>query len=154
MARRKQLKGVAGNIVQWCLSRNFDYEGYWAIGQLYGYTQENDTNECVIDLVNEYVPNEVTDIRFAEATKLLLGTLHSELDSLKIPDWWVKEAKIIFTFNTDYQKKYHFFASGLGGKPAMCLVEITTDLGKTYTKEGGCNVWVHAPEKESRRYGF
>ena len=56
--------------------------------------------------------------------------------------------------NTDYKKKYHLWASGLGGKPAMCLVEITTDLGKTYTKEGGCNVWVHNPEKESRRYGF
>lgn len=154
MARRKQLKGIAGNIVQWCLSRNFDHEGYWAVGQLYAYTQENGTNEYVIDLVNEYVPNEVTDIRFSGATKLLSGTLHSELDSLKIPDWWVKEAKIIFTFNTDYQKKYHLFASGLGGKPAMCLVEITTDLGKTYTKEGGCNVWVHNPKKESRRYGF
>ncbi|MDH1316387.1 hypothetical protein N5C36_20150 [Shewanella xiamenensis] len=154
MARRKQLKGVAGNIVQWCLSRNFDYQGYWAVGLLYAYAQENGTNECVINLVNEHAPNEVTGVKFSEAIKLLSCILQRDLESLKIPDWWVKDAKVIFTFNTDDKKKYHLWASGLGGKPAMCLVEITTDLGKTYTKEGGCNVWVHNPEKESRRYGF
>ncbi|MEO3879474.1 hypothetical protein [Rheinheimera fenheensis] len=154
MARRKQLKGVAGNIVQWCLSRNFDYQGYWAVGQLYAYAQENGTNECVISLVNEHVQSELSGVMFSETIKLLSRILQRDLESLKIPDWWVKDAKVTFTFNTDYQKKYHLWACGLGGTPAMCHVEITTDLGKTYTKAGGCNVWVHNPEKESRRNGF
>lgn len=154
MARRKQLKGVAGNLLQWSLSRNFDCNGYWAVGQLYAYAEENNTNELVIELVNNYVPNEVVGIKFSEAFNLLLRCFQRDLESLKIPDWWVKNAKIIFTFDTEYQNKYHFWASALGGKPAMCKVIIITDQDRTYTKESGCNVWVHNPKKEDRRYGF
>ncbi|MBQ4845045.1 hypothetical protein [Pseudoalteromonas sp. MMG005] len=55
MARRKQLKNVAGNIAQWCLSRNFDYEGYWAIGQFYAEAKANSTNEVVINLIEQFV---------------------------------------------------------------------------------------------------
>jgi hypothetical protein len=154
MARRKQLKGVAGNLVQWCLSRNFDHQGYWAVGQLYAYAEEHGTDKFVIDLVDDYVPNGAAGVKFSEAIKLLLCILRKDIKSLKIPDWWVKDIQVIFTFNTEYQKKYHFWASALGGKPAMCLVKITTDQGKVYAKESGCNVWVHNPKKESRRYGF
>lgn len=111
MARRKQLKGVAGNLVQWCLSRNFDHEGYWAVGQLYANAKENGSNECVIYLVNEYVLNEGTGIKYSETIKLLSRILQRDLDSLKIPDWWIKDAKVTFSFDTDYQKKYHLWAS-------------------------------------------
>ena len=154
MARRKQLQGVAGNLVQWCLSRNFDHKGYWAVGQLYAYAEAHNTNEFVINLVGPYASNEAVDLEFSKAIKSMSGTFRRDLNSLNIPDLWVKSVQVIFTFNVEYQKKYHFWASSLGGKPAMCLVKIATDLGKIYTKESGCNVWTHNPKKESRRSGF
>lgn len=154
MPRRKQLKGIAGNIVQFCLSRNFDDQGYWAVGQLYAYAQENNSNEFVINLVNEYTPNEVVTERLSRVNYVLSRLLKRELETLKIPNWWIKDVEVIFTFETEYQKKYHSHTSSLGGKPAMCQVKITSDLNKTYIKEYGYNVWVHDPEKEYRRYGF
>ncbi len=49
MARRRQLKGIAGNLAQWCLSRNFDSEGYWAVGKLYAAAKELGVSEIVFD---------------------------------------------------------------------------------------------------------
>lgn len=154
MARRKQLQGVAGNLVQWCLSRNFDYEGYWAPGQFYAYAEANGTDEVEFHLMEQFVPIHVEAIKFSSAIQLLSRILKRELDSNKIPDVWLRDVIITFKFNTVYQHEYHLWASALGGRPFMCKVEITTDLGKIYKKESGCNVWVHNPIKEQRRYGF
>ena len=154
MARRSQIKGIAGNIAQWCLSRNFDCEGYWAIGQLYAYAEANGQSEIVLDLVEEFIPAEVKDLNNTTVIKLVSDFLQKNLDASKIPSDWLKEVKVTFKFNTKYQHKYHCWGSGLGGKPFVCTVEITTDLGRTYSKEYGCNVWVHNTKRESRRYGF
>jgi hypothetical protein len=154
MARRKQLKGVAGNIGQWCLSRNFDYEGYWALGQFFVHAEANGTEEIVIKVIEEFVPIHAEGIKFSSAIKLLSGVLKRDIISNNIPDWWLKDVSVIFRFNASFEHKYHYWGSGLGGKPFMCVVNITTDLGKTYSKESGCNVWVHNPKREQRRYGF
>jgi hypothetical protein len=76
MARRKQLKGVAGNLAQWCLSRNFDHQGYWAVGQLYAHAEDNNSDEVVIELVNDFVPNEAVGTKFSDAIKLMSGIFH------------------------------------------------------------------------------
>ena len=154
MTRRKQLKGVAGNLARWCLTRNFDYKGYWAVGQLYGDAEINKTDEVVINLVKDFVPNDAIGVKFSEAIHLMSGVFNKDIKSLEIPRWWVKDATVIFKFNTEYQHKCHFGASALGGKPVTCIVQITTDQGNTYSKESGSNVWVHNQHKERRRYGF
>lgn len=147
MARRKQLKGVAGNLAQWCLSRNFDYKGYWALGVLYEHAELVSSNEVVIDLIDDFVSNDALGVKFSEAIQLLSRILKRDMESPKLPDSWAKDVKVVFKFNTEYQHMYHFWGSGLGGKPFMCIVSITTDQGSTYTKECGCNVWLHNPVK-------
>ena len=154
MARRKQLKGVAGNIGQWCLSRSFDYEGYWALGQFFAHAEATGKNELVIKVIEEFVPINEEGVKFSSAIKLLSSVLKRDIKSNKIPDWWLKDVSVIFRFNAVFERKYHYRGSGLGGKPFICIVNITTDLGKTYSKEFGCNVWVHNPKREQRRYGF
>ena len=154
MARRKQLKGIAGNLVQWCLSRSFDYEGYWAIGKLYAYAEAHGTDEFVINLVDQFVPIDPEGIKFSAAIKSISSILKRDLESSGVPDWWLQNVSVTFKFGTEYQHKYHYWGSALGGKPFMCTVKITTDLGKAYSKESGCNVWVHNPKKEQCRYGF
>ena len=154
MARRKQLKGVAGNLCQWCLSRSFDYEGYWAIGQFYAHAEANKTDEITLKLIEEFVPMCTQGIKYSSAIKLLTHMLKQDVKSKKIPNGWLKSVSVIFKFNTEYQHKYHYWGSGLGGKPFLCIVSITTDLDKTYSKEFGCNVRVHNPKKELRRYSF
>ena len=153
MARRKQLKGVAGNLVQWFLSRNFDYKGYWAVGQLYAFAEENKTNNIILNLKeNKFYP-ESGNGKFGTIFEIIDSVFSRDLKANKIPDWWVAKATVIFSFNEPYKHKYHYFRSALG-QPLMCTVEITTDIGRTYVKKLGCNCWVHDPNKEHRRYGF
>ena len=153
MARRNQLKGIAGNLVQWCLSRNFDFEGYWAIGQLYKYAEDLDTNRIILNLKNKTLTPASDSTDFKKAIESLSKVLKNELQSNKIPEAWLKEVSVIFSFNEAYQDKYHYWGSALG-KPFICVAEITTDLVKTYIKESGCNIWVHNPKKESCRNDF
>ena len=153
MARRKQLKGIANNLVQWSMSRNFDYQGYWAVGQFYAHVDESISNELVVDLVEDFVFIEPENRKFCTALSDLSRVMKNELESNKIPDWWIEKARVTFRFNEEYQSKYHFFGSALG-KPFVCSVELKSDLGETYKKEGGCNVWIHNPKRESRRISF
>jgi hypothetical protein len=153
MARRKQLKGVAGNLVQWCMSRNFDYQGYWLVGQLYAHAQAIGINEIVVNPIdNSMIPNPVNG-KFSGAFDALTNLLGKILKANKIPYNWIKEIKLVLRFNQEYQHKYHYWGSALG-KPFVCSIEITTDLGRKYKVENGCNVWAHNPKRESRRNGF
>ena len=151
MARRKQLRGIAGNLCQWCLSRNFDYKGYWAIGQMYASSKENITNELVVKLVEKFTFNKTFNCKFSEPINLLNMLLIKELEANKIPVEWVQDVTIVFKFNTEFKNKYHLFGSECGGKPFICIVEITSDLNKSFRKECGCNVWTHNPKREQCR---
>lgn len=153
MARRKQLKGIAKNITLWCLSRNNDYSGYWAVGQLYKYAHERNTHIVSVNLLNSHLNNE----------NELISTLCSNLNKIvkhqllknSIPESWLKNIFVEFHFEVPYVHKYHCWGLALGmGKPMLCNVSIVTDLGRKYIGESGCNCWVHNPTKESRRYGF
>jgi len=92
--------------------------------------------------------------KFGKALGLISGFLAMDLKYSKVPLDWLKEATITFEFNAEYEHIFHNFGSDLGGKPSMCTVDITTDLGKIYTKQYGCNVWIHNPKREQRRGGF
>lgn len=153
MARRKQLKGISGNLAHWCISRNFDSEGYWAIGQLYSFAKERRTNEISLNLKNKIITPTPEKGRFTLAVNLLVAVFLNDLESNETPKEWLSEANITFKFNTEYQHKYHLWGLATG-EPFVCSVSIKTDLGKIYINESGCNVWPHNPKKEQRRYGF
>ncbi|MEH6346121.1 MAG: hypothetical protein V7785_13605 [Bermanella sp.] len=152
MARRKQLKGIAGNLGQWCLSRSFDCEGYWAPGLLYAEAEIKNSNRIVLDLFDS--PTLPESEISGKTSKLISEFMTMNLKASEIPEVWLRKATITFEFNTEYEHRYHHWGSGLGGKPSICIVEIITDLGKTYTKKFGCNVWVHDPKREQRRSSF
>lgn len=154
MARRRQLKGVAANIAQTCVSRNFDCEGYWTVGMLYAHAEKNETESVVLNLIDCSCEPEPKTTKFVQSIKLLSDILEHNATANQIPIWWVTKAVVSFQFNTGFQKKYHLFGSALGGKPFTCSASISTDLGGTYTYETGGNVWPHNPARESRRYGF
>ena len=154
MARRKQLKGIAGNLAQWMLSRNFDNQGYWAMGQFYKFARSKNTKQIEINLLEKSVTPSPANNDFESSINLLLNILKNEIKTKNIPESWLKEVKISFKFETDYEKKYHYWGAKLGGKAFICTVSIATDLSKIYTQTNGCNVWVHSPTMEQRRSEF
>ncbi|MFM2314233.1 MAG: hypothetical protein RLZZ04_3509 [Cyanobacteriota bacterium] len=153
MPRRREFIGVAHNLNQWILSRNFDIQGYWGVGKLYKFAEENGTSEVLIDLrLNKLNPESIGK-EFNEAIDLLAQLLHRRMKSNKMPEYWLQEASVTFRFKAPYQHKYHYWSSALG-QPFICSVYIKTDIGSVYVNENGCNCWVHDPKKELRRYGF
>ncbi|WP_125253429.1 hypothetical protein [Pseudoalteromonas sp. J010] len=75
------------------------------------------------------------------------------LKAHKLPDEWVKSISAKFSFNQEYQEKYHYWRSELG-KPYLVQVEIETNLGYVNKATQGGNVQPHDPLKEQRRAGF
>lgn len=104
MACRKQFKGIAGNLVQWCLSRN-----YWAIGQFYAHADASGVDEIVINLVDQFVPVGVEGIKFSAAIKLLSDVLQQNIECNVILEEWLQDASVVFKFDTEYQHKYHYW---------------------------------------------
>jgi len=151
MARRKQLKGIAQNLAQWCLSRNFDYEGYWAVGKLYLYCKDNDQTEIEICVLDEW--EKSGPAKFSLLGETLFEVVKRDLKSNSISRSWVRRINVTYKFEQEYQGKFHFYGSMIG-KPFICNVEITTDLGRVYSGETGANCWVHNPKKECRRVSF
>jgi hypothetical protein len=151
MARRKQFKGIAKNLAQWCLSRNNDYSGYWVVGQLYKYSREQNENIISVNVLNSNFTHEGEF--FSTLCNSLTKIAKHQMYKNSIPESWLKSISVKFHFEAPYEHKYHCWGSALG-KPMLCSISIVTDLGREYTGESGCNCWVHNPIKESRRYGF
>lgn len=73
MPRRKQFKSIADNINQWILSRNFDAQGYWAVGKLYKFSEEKSTRKVVLDLKLNTITPESKDGEFSAVIKEISG---------------------------------------------------------------------------------
>ena len=151
MARRSQFKGIAYNLVKWSLSRNNDYSGYWAVGQLYSLAIENQCQEVNFDILRNTITPE-TDL-FFDLFSAQFNIISQITSKNHIPLNWLKEANIIFKFDVEYTNKHRFFGSSLGN-PMTCSVELISDLGKKYSYTDGCNIRLHDPKREYRRSVF
>jgi hypothetical protein len=132
MARRKQLKGIAGNLARWIVSRNFDVEGYWAVGLICLYAESRE---------------------LAIAAEILKHQLSTSMNSCKLPACWLVEVEVNFQFNTCPNPKYHS-RGFVSGKPFMCTVSLTTDLGRTFKNRSGAFCRPYDPKRELRRHRF
>jgi hypothetical protein len=145
MARRSQFRGVAHNLVQWSLSRNNDYLGYWALGQLYSFAIQKNCREITFNIIENCIYPETHAFFELHASYFNIITNNAHKNGIWMA--WLKEAKIIFKFDVEYQDKYHFFGSALG-EPMTCTVVLTTDLGRKYCFTSGCNIRPHDPKRE------
>lgn len=149
MASRKQLKSVAHNLAQFCASRNFDHNGYWAIGHLYSYANKTNKDKLVLDLLKSRLLQQKT-IKFSDTFLQVLEILNHETSANNISQQWINKATIEFEFNTSYSNEKHLL-SPLKGDPFTCRATIITDKKNTYTQEVYCNVWPHDPRIEQKR---
>ncbi|MBA6231323.1 hypothetical protein H4J55_04735 [Colwellia sp. MB3u-22] len=151
MPRRRELKGIAINFAQLLSGRNNDYLGYWAIGQLSLLAQENNVGSIKLDLIN--FNSNIDSPELAKIYHQVRAELNRLLEAQKIPYKWVKSILVEFSFNQEYQEKYHYWRSALG-KHYLVTLKIETDLGFVNTAVEGGNVNPHDPAKEKRRGGF
>lgn len=147
MPRRRELKGITINFAKLLSGRNNDYLGYWAVGQLSLLAQKNSVESITIDLLS--LSNSLDSPQTLEMFQQMKAELNRLLEAQNIPCVWVKSVSVEFSFNQEYQEKYHYWRSALG-KHYLVAVEIETDLGYINKALEGGNVNPHDPSKEHR----
>jgi hypothetical protein len=144
--RRNELKNVANGIVSSFNSRNNDVSGYWGIGKLCRAAKENGTSFVIIDLLNTRVSLNTNEF---DAQIIHYRKMLQRLTSKRsIPASWITKAIIVTSFNQEFDKRHHYFRLALG-RPYICTLTITDDLGKEYAVATGGNCLPHDPSREA-----
>ncbi|PCK32385.1 hypothetical protein [Pseudoalteromonas piscicida] len=151
MPRRREFKGIVKNLAELLSGRNNDYLGYWGVGQLFLLDQEHGVDTISLDLI--ICKGDISSPLLADMCQSMKSEMNRILNAHKLPSEWVKSVSAKFSFNQEYQEKYHYWRSSLG-KPYLVQVEIETDLGYVNKATQGGNVKPHDPSKEQRRGGF
>mgnify|MGYP006158381287 CR=1 FL=1 len=147
MPRRRELKGITINFAKLLSGRNNDYLGYWAVGQLSLLAQENSVESITLNLLT--LQSSLNSPQVLEMCQQMKAQLDRLLEAQKISCAWVKSVSVEFSFNQEYQEKFHHWRSALG-KHYLVAVEIETDLGYLNKALEGGNVNPHDPSKEHR----
>jgi len=151
MPRRREFKGIVKNLAELLSGRNNDYNGYWTVGQLSLLAQEHEVDSITLDLIN--CKSDIGLTVIDDMCQSMKSEMNRMLDAHKVPKEWVKSVSVEFSFNQEYQEKYHYWRSALGN-PYLVQVAIETDLGYINEATQGGNVKPHDPSKEQRRGSF
>jgi len=148
MPRRRQLKSIAAGIADSFNSRNNDLEGYWALGKLCRFAQDQTITLLTLDLINIICTPASTEFNAVmHDYKVKLRVI---MNKQGIPEDWLKAVKIEIDFQPEYDARLHHFRSALGG-PYTINIKLMTDLGKIYSFRTGGNCKPHDPQSETRR---
>ncbi len=141
MASHRHFTGVAFNLAQFCMSRNNDHSGYWAVGQIYSFALELGISQVTFNILQQTLHPQTH--RFYELNTLYLELLAKITPANGARFIWLKDAVVMFKFS-----RHH---SADKACLCHCCVELTSDLGKTYQATLAFNIRPHDPNKEYRR---
>ena len=150
MGRRIEFKAVLNDLAQSLGTRNNDYLGYWAPGQLYKLALDLGVSNIVVDIFeNQVIPASEHFDKLAVAYKQKILT---NITTRGMNASWVSGAWIEYQFETEINTKYH---SSFGvGEPYLGQLTIRSDLGKEYTGGFGGYCKPHNPKQEKRSTRF
>lgn len=146
MKIRSRLKHGASGLLARFISRNNDYQGFWALGVLYSSARAAPWR-IELDLIsgNAYPPNKITNSVVAGQSTFLCTALAKH----NVAWHSVKRAKLTVQFNAGVQVGY----TDIRGEPFVCCVELESATGQSATVSfvGRCAAW--APGLFSGRAG-
>jgi hypothetical protein len=146
MPRRKKLKGIASNLIHSLNSRNNDYLGYWATGQLYKLASDSQVDKVVINVINESIEPESKTL--SSLAKNYKSFIEGQLITSHLPLEILKKVIIEYKFNQEHNPRIH---DSIGtGKPYIIKLTIVTDTKHEFIEEAGGYCKEHDPSKEQR----
>lgn len=151
MGTRREFKGIAYDLACVYNSRNNDFLGYWAIGQLCLIAKKKKCDVLELNLLDgETNPKSRALSRICAQMK---KQLTRQLDIRPNSSEWLTEAKFEIDFNPEYEKRFHYWRSALGNPYTFQLV-LKTDIGTMFSVRNGGNCLPHAPQRECRRLEY
>ena len=148
MPRRKLLKSVASGLLGSFLSRNNDYDGYWALGLLYQLALERETRSISIELIGNTNNSTPTNPLIDEISTRYRALFISMLEKAGFNKGNALTVVIELEFGT--ARKIHFQHFRTHGEALFCSVTITDEQQHAWRVEGGGKCAPHDPAKESR----
>ena len=143
MPRRTALQGVANNLASSFVSRNNDIDGYWALGMLYLYCQQNAQTSVSFALTP---PGLLIDV---EPLSTMARTYAAALEGLMhkhgAPEQWLSTASIETESDVE-DRPFPLRAA----PPFLCHVRLTSDLGRIYQGRAVGYCRPHNPHRESK----
>jgi len=130
MARRIELQGIANALNGSFISRNNDFAGYWAIGQLKSFITNNALSSITFSLTAP-TTNTIFNLQ-----NYIVWHYSNKLESLlkkqQIPDCWVHKVSITIDFSVN-AKHEQLRDYSISGEPFQCCCKIIDDTGRVYT---------------------
>lgn len=130
MARRTELRGIANSLNSSFVSRNNEFGGYWAIGQLKRFAIEHRLTTIEFSLSahrsNARVPliDHITQHYTSVLTDLMMIQ--------KLPKSWVNGVRITLDFDPAVEDA-QLYDSPTSGEPFTSLCQIEDDNGRHYS---------------------
>jgi len=150
MGRHKELKSVANDLIQSLNSRNNDYLGYWATGQLCGLAKDHSVSHVRIDVLNNEM--EPYSEHFKEIFNVYREKVEKQIEARKLKINWVSSFILEYKFEQEEDKSLHRWVGV--GKPYIISVLMESDLGRSYKGRVGGYCRLHDAKREQRRNGF
>jgi len=150
MGRHRELASVVNDLTQSLNSRNNDYLGYWAIGQLNRLAKDHGVLHVKIDVLNkEMQPYSET---FKEIFNVYREKIEKQVEARKLKTNWISRFILTFDFEKEEDKSLHRWIGV--GKPYIINVLMESDLGRSYKGRVGGYCRPHDAKREQRRSGF
>lgn len=150
MASRKEMGALVNDLTQSLNSRNHDYLGYWATGQLYQLAKDNGLLQVKIDVLNKIL--EPCSGRMKGILEIYREKLEKQLSARRIKQGTVSSFTLEFAFEQERDEILHSWLSV--GKPYILSVSIKSNLDHIYSGKAGGYCKPHDKMKEQRRNGF
>ncbi|MCG9737633.1 hypothetical protein L1D32_05640 [Shewanella insulae] len=147
MARRNELGSIASGLIGSFNSRNNDVDGYWGIGKLHKFVENVSKKEVSIELLSGNISPKTNE--FDSLIKFYRNRLEAHLKARSIPNSWIVAVEFTALFETEYEKKHHYWRSGLG-KAYKLKCDILDDNGRHHIAYAYNNSRPHDPTRETR----
>lgn len=149
LGRKDALNGLANSMLNFFMSRDHDFLGYWAIGRYHRAVGTFPEKKIVVDFLEGVVTPE-TEIGSEMGSKYA-GWYWKMLNSRGIPSAWIRSATVSCTFEVekpgDPRRRWY---GGVGGF-YDCVAEVVDRRGKIYRLARDGWSWPHDPTRELRR---
>jgi len=146
MGRRRELKSISLDLSHSLNTRNNDYLGYWATGQLYSLAKDKEFKSVFINVLEEEMDPYID--YFANIFDVYRSMLNRQLSARKLSSSWVNEFTLEFNFEQEIDKDIHKYI-GIG-KPYSLDLVIKSDVCVTYAQRTGAYCRPHDPSREWR----
>jgi hypothetical protein len=147
VTRRRELNGIAGNLLGSFVSRNNDVAGYWAIGKLCAHALWAPGGEISIELLTRRLTPFGPE--FDPMLDHYAERLVSSLKKRWFPPQLVTAAEVLVSFGAPF-KPDPLISRPRGTVPFRCTVTLTDDLYRRHAAQHSGEVWPHDPQRESK----